>query len=401
MNLALLLPAALAALAALALPLLIHLARRSEQRPTEFAALRWLRQKPKPRHRIRFDEWPLLLLRLLLLALLALWLAQPVLYGSAERAHRVAVVPGVNAAALGEAGLPADARWLWLAPGFPDFKDPPPPQAQPVSSLLRQLDAELPADTALTVFVSADIGGTDAQRPRLSRTVDWRVAAGTVPAQNPVPPAPLTLAVRHSEDRAPALRYLRAAAAAWRAPATDSPTTATPDSTAMPASTGISIAPAGQPIAAGARQLIWLAPGPLPAEIQRWIDSGGTALIDAETVFDSTVPMTPLWRGGDGAVLAEGAASGRGRLLRLTRALQPQAMPQLLEADFPQRLRALFEPPPQPPSRVDAQAHAPLTGAPAYPQPPRDLQPWLALLIALLFVGERWLATRPQRAATP
>ena len=81
MSLAFLIPAALAALGALLIPLAIHLARRSEQRPTAFAALRWLRQKPKPRHRIRFDEWPPLLLRLLLLALLALWLARPVLSG--------------------------------------------------------------------------------------------------------------------------------------------------------------------------------------------------------------------------------------------------------------------------------------------------------------------------------
>ena len=64
MSLAFLLPAGLAALAALVVPLLLHLARRHEQTPTDFAALRWLRQKPKPRHRIRFDEWPLLLVRL-------------------------------------------------------------------------------------------------------------------------------------------------------------------------------------------------------------------------------------------------------------------------------------------------------------------------------------------------
>ena len=87
MNPALLLPAALAALAALIVPLLIHLARRSEQRPADFAALRWLRQKPKPRHRIRFDEWPLLWLRLLLLALLALWLARPVLFIARRGLH--------------------------------------------------------------------------------------------------------------------------------------------------------------------------------------------------------------------------------------------------------------------------------------------------------------------------
>ena len=96
MNLAFLLPAAFAALAALLLPLLIHLARRSEQRPTDFAALRWLRAKPKPRRRIRFDEWPLLVARLLLLAALVLLLARPVLFGSAGDAPWVAVVPGVD-----------------------------------------------------------------------------------------------------------------------------------------------------------------------------------------------------------------------------------------------------------------------------------------------------------------
>ena len=79
MNLVLLFPAALAALAALALPLLVHLARRQQERPTVFAALRWLRAQPRPRRRLRFDEWPLLLVRLLLVALVALLLAQPAL----------------------------------------------------------------------------------------------------------------------------------------------------------------------------------------------------------------------------------------------------------------------------------------------------------------------------------
>ncbi|MFT4198344.1 MAG: BatA domain-containing protein, partial [Pseudoxanthomonas sp.] len=51
MSLTLLLPAALAALAALALPLLIHLARRSQPHSTPFAALRWLRAAPRPRRR--------------------------------------------------------------------------------------------------------------------------------------------------------------------------------------------------------------------------------------------------------------------------------------------------------------------------------------------------------------
>ena len=81
MTPALLLPAALAALGALLVPLLIHLARRSQRQPTVFAALRWLRSEVRPQRRIRLDELLLLALRLLLIALLALWLARPVLFG--------------------------------------------------------------------------------------------------------------------------------------------------------------------------------------------------------------------------------------------------------------------------------------------------------------------------------
>ena len=47
MTATLLAPAGLLALAALAAPLLIHLAKRTQQRPTDFAALRWLRPKPR------------------------------------------------------------------------------------------------------------------------------------------------------------------------------------------------------------------------------------------------------------------------------------------------------------------------------------------------------------------
>jgi hypothetical protein len=122
MSLALLLPAGLAALAALLLPLLLHLARRHEQTPTDFAALRWLRQKPKPRHRIRFDEWPLLLLRMLLLALLALWLARPVLSGMDDTRPRIVVAPGMDATAVraqagnADARRPASRRWTGPRP---------------------------------------------------------------------------------------------------------------------------------------------------------------------------------------------------------------------------------------------------------------------------------------------
>ena len=136
MSLGLLFPLGLLALAAWLVPLLIHLARRQHDTPLEFAALRWLRAKARPRQRIRFDQWPLLLVRLLLLAALALLLARPLLHGGAADTHPVTVVaPGLDGAAL--RGDDRDGDWRWLAPGFPALQAASPAAAQPLASLLR------------------------------------------------------------------------------------------------------------------------------------------------------------------------------------------------------------------------------------------------------------------------
>ncbi|MDR7133429.1 hypothetical protein J2X06_000613 [Lysobacter niastensis] len=400
MNLALLLPAGLAALAALLLPLLIHLARRSEQRPTAFAALRWLRQKPKPRHRIRFDEWPLLIVRLLLLSLLALLLARPVLFGATSEDPWVAVMPGIDLQQGRAAQAPENARRHWLAPGFPSLDASQPEMTASatgasVTSLLRELDASLPPGVALTVLVPAQLDGVDAKRPVLSRRVDWRVVAGTAPtaqaakapATNTVP-APV-LSVRYAADRETALRYLRAANAAWREPNSK-------------ASAPVQdVAPAGQALSGKSKTLVWLAPGRVPQAVSDWIRTGGIALIDAQATLADAPPMAALWRDDTGAPLVEGARYGNGRVMRLTRALTPQALPALLEADFPQHLRSLFDALKPAPARVFAADHAPATGGPVFPQSPRDLQPWLLALIALLFLIERWMASGSRHRVTP
>jgi hypothetical protein len=81
-------------------------------------------------------------------------------------------------------------------------------------------------------------------------------------------------------------------------------------------------------------------------------------------------------------------------------------MPGLLDADFPRHLHGLFEGPPPAPARVFAADHAPATGGPLtwdemFAPSPRDLQPWLLVLIALLFVLERWMASGPRHRAAP
>jgi hypothetical protein len=149
------------------------------------------------------------------------------------------------------------------------------------------------------------------------------------------------------------------------------------------------------------KHFAWLQAGEVPAQVREYARNGLTLLLDVDAKFPEVSAWTPLWRDEAGSALIEGAAYGRGRVLRFTRALTPQAMPQLLDATFPQHLREALEPLAAMPSRVPSAEHASLTGAATFPIAPRDLQPWLALLIALAFLLERWFATSSRRAVAP
>ncbi|WP_311268125.1 BatA domain-containing protein [Sphingobium sp. WCS2017Hpa-17] len=380
MSMGLLFPVALAALAALLLPLVIHIARKSEQLPTDFAALRWLRSRPKPRSRLRFDEWPLLLLRLALLALAALWLAQPVLFGAGNDRPYVAVVPGaqIDIKALGE------ARIHWLAPDFPGIDQVVPTGPLPIASLIRQLDAELPAKTPLTIITPTILDGADADRLHLSRKMTWRITGSATASADKATP-PLILSIRHDADHRAALRYISAAALAWQPAKRDSEL----DSKTTDA-----------PLPHKGHVLVCLAGGTMLDSVVDWVRQGGTAVVASDARLPADQPMIPVWRDAEGQPLAEAMSLGRGRLIRFTRPLMPSQMPVLLDADFPEQLRTLVSPV-LAPTRVAAADYAPLPGGRAYDQPPQPLRSPLAILIALLLLAERWIATRRCRSIAP
>ena len=384
MSWGLLLPAALVALTALLIPLIIHIARRTESRTVDFAALRWLEAKPKPRLRPRIDERWLLAIRLTLLAALALWLAKPVLWNGADDRRVLGVASGIPAAIVDSIAGAGD-RVVWLAPGFPPFDVSSLAEPASTTSLIRELDAELPPATPLTFVVPGILNGADAQRPILSRKVQW-VVTDTTPATSE--PAALTvpaLVVRHAPGATAPVRYFRAAAAAWASAGTEP---------------RFQVAPVTTPLARNTDALIWTAPGDLPESVVRWIQNGGTAVLSAETRLPIDGNATVAWRDAVGQPLATAESAGRGRVVRLTRPLEAAALPELLEPDFPDTLLALLVPLPAP-SRVAAEDHPPLEGASPYDQRPLDLRPWLSLAIAFLFGAERWMATRPARAIAP
>lgn len=422
MSLSLLMPLGLAALAALLLPLLIHLVRRNEQRQVSFAALRWLAAKAQPRRKRRFEEWLLLALRLLLLAALALLLAGPVLHGRPDRTPWVVVVPGAGPATLRppQAGDEERFEARWLAPGFPallpspggtpsDGAMPSAPSADdaappPTASLLRELDAQLPAGTPLTVLVPPVLDGADAERPVLSRRVAWKVvdaaplpaAQGNGDAAAAEPRTAPPLMVRHALGREAGVRYLRAAAIAWQAATDPAPTAMPAAPTAVATPSSLDVAAVSEPLDRDIANLVWLAPGPLPAAVRDWVAAGGSALVDVATSGLGLEDAAVLLEDESGS-LVRGARLGRGRLMQLQRELSPGAMPLLLEPTFPARLRELFAAPVPAPTRVAARDYAPRIGAPPPRERARPLAPWLAALIAALFAVERWVANGPRR----
>ncbi len=375
----LLVPLGLAALAALIVPLLIHLRRRTEEVPLDFAALRWLDPRPRPRSKLRFDELLLLALRLLLIVLLALLLARPAVLGWEDKSPRFIAAPGVDlGAARTAAGLDADIRWI--APGYPGIDTPAPDSHLQTSSLIRQFDAELPPDAALTILVPPVLGGVDAAPLRLTRKATWRIVASESSPTEPAAPATPVLSVRYAQGQDNAVRYFRAAAAAWS------------DTPRFDAATGAEPPPQGS-------VLVWLAAGPVPRGVTDWINAGGTALLGNTAEVAMPAASHALWSDTAGRALVEGGPMGAGRLMRFTRPLMPAQMPDLLAPEFAATLRDLVAPPAPPPARVSAAAFAPTAGAMPFALPPRELTSWLAVLIALVFLAERLLATRRRRFA--
>lgn len=393
MSLALLFPLGLAALSAWLLPLLLHLARREQRTPTEFAALRWLSIRQKPRQRLRFEELPLLVLRLLLIAAIVGLLARMVLVGGAGDAPWLVVHPALPA----PAPVDGDTRERrWLAPGFPTLDSPRPATPVATSSLLRQLDAELPATTAISVQVPEILDGVDGERPRLSRAIDLQVRAApaaataeTVAEERPAP----ALAIRHDEAHSTQLRWLRAVAIAWATPATAG-------GEVTDASIDIGAPSAPLPAPSGTA-LAWFAEGPLPAAVREWVERGGTALLAKSATWPAPAAGAVAWSDENGDALAVAASFGRGRVVQLRVEMQPVTLPALLEPTFPRQLQALVQPAPPAPTRVDAAAHAPLAGGAGFPPTPRALDDLVAWLVLALFALERLLATGRRAEAPP
>lgn len=395
MSIGLLFPAALAALAALALPLLIHLTRRSDRQIMDFAALRWLRAKERTRARLRIDEWLLLALRLLLLAAVAVLLAQPVWFGAGNEQPWVVVVPTADAGALRDDPALHAASWHWLAPGFAPFDNARPMQPVDTASLLRELDASLPATQALSVIVPEQLAGLDGERIRLSRAVDWRIVESRALSVSEATPAALTrrVAIRHDPADSGISRYFDAAVTAWNS--------GNAASAAEPSQPPLVIDAASSAVAlpAATDWLLWLASDPLPEPVERWLGDGGTVLRAASSAVAADDAAVEIWRSAQTHTWLSAQRSGRGRLLIVHGALALEQLPELLDPEFPTLLRSWFAPPASAADRAMAKDVAPTQGMAAWPMQGKPLRTAMIWLIVALWLLERLLATARRAAA--
>lgn len=183
-------PAWLAGLAALALPVAIHLLSRGRQRRVAVGSTRWLAPAETLRaRRVRPSRWWLLALRCLLIAALVLALADARLGvgATSDAARWLLVAPEVAAArarleadnaeayqAL-DAARTAGVEMRWLTPGMPagDVAKPPPVVGAGLWSLLHEADALAPPGTAFVVLAAERGSVLSGERAEIDRAIEW------------------------------------------------------------------------------------------------------------------------------------------------------------------------------------------------------------------------------------
>ncbi|HEU4700823.1 MAG TPA: BatA domain-containing protein, partial [Gemmatimonadales bacterium] len=327
-------PAWLAALAALAVPLALHLWARRPGRVVRVGSLRGLEAAPARARALRLTDPWLLLLRLLLLAALVLALAGPYRAG-AGRGRPVTwalvdpALPGDPTARAALAPLLDSLRRTGtplrlLAPGLPalDATDTTAtPAAADAWAVLREADAQLAPGSRIVVLAPDGFTRVSGERPRLRAAVEWRALPGRAAGRSTdaaadrrdtLPLGALLVAdAAHAEDARYVGAALRAAAGvSGRAIAV---TTAAPDD---PAATGAAARPA--------EWIVWLAARPVPPALRARVRAGARLLTTGDTGLDSTSAgaLVP-WPGAADAPPLEERVAGAGRCYRFAGRFHP------------------------------------------------------------------------------
>lgn len=415
MGLAFTSPAALIALAALALPIALHLWSRRTGRPLRVGSVAFFAAAPPPAaRRPRLEDLWLLLLRCGIVALLAFALAGPV-----WRSGRLA--GGGRVMALVTPAVAADSASRPLLDSLrqsgADIEVLP---QGPIWSVLREADFEAPPGTRFVIVAPAE--GASGNRPVLRSEASWiipplRMAERGTGGEAAVRRRGTRSVLIYSDaSRRDDARYVAAALRA-AAQATGAPATVSRRDVRSPA--------------VEADWIVWLASRPLPPALLEYVRRGATLLTDAQDaepldrsatirlavdagaspplVRRRTQPAAgaaPVWTDDGGQALLTLRREGEGRVLHLHSRFHPDWGDLVLHPAFPLAMAELWardRDRGNPGSaRVATSQLLPArdtTAGHSAPAVPRDLYHVFWLAAVALFVVERVVAGRP-RAVT-
>lgn len=376
-------PLGLTALLALAVPLVIHLLSRKPGKTVKVGSIRLLESSESRRLKsLRLTDVPLLLLRALLLAALAFLLAQPVWIKKKNNAQLkptgwILIAPELLGRApdrqvdhLIDSLLTEGNELHLLAADFPSLKmasggslgDLEADSNEPLHlwSLLREIDAALPANAPLWVFAPDRLALIHGERPVLKRTVQLRLVENDGnPADDrfefPAQVDSITITILYDHQRQEEARYvqtgLEAVAEFGRMPVVITAHLLSDDS---------------EPIRYG-DWIFRLSAQPIPQDLLRQIEQGVCLLSDAATLeyervesvilMDGQSPGAPprlerrvaakkfgaaLWSDGFGEPLLECASLGKGRHYLFHSRFNPAWNELVLDAKFPEWLFSLL-----------------------------------------------------------
>jgi hypothetical protein len=447
--LTLLSPAGLWALAALPLPLAIHLWRRPP-RVVRLGSLRFLERLTRRRPTDwRWHERVLLAARLLLLTLLALMLARPHWRPPSLDGAQHWILLDSTAAPAGESlarlrALQANGYEIRaLASGFPKWTNAANTTRATADlwSLLREADAGLPAGSSLAVFTPGRLSALREDRPALAHCrVEWVITPDRESAvPTPVPQsraAPLTVLIFSEAARAEDARYVSAAVRAvaqvsGREIALTQTSTAEPGVASVHAGWVFWLAnrPPPEALAARAANLVtdaefgtggvettpgWILPQDGVSVAEAWPNS---VRLWRRTSAPSDPHAAVLWTDGFGRPLLTRSGTGDHRRWRFFSRFQPDWTDLPRTTALPAWLRTLLLPetnaplfadpirdlrradPAQLPTTVAA-ATATAVTLPLRRETP-GLQGWCWLLAAIIFGLERLLSHRRRAVVRP
>jgi hypothetical protein len=382
-------------LAAVAVPIAIHLRGERAGRVVRVGSVRWLYGAPAawvPARKVR--RIPLLLLRCAVLVVLSLALARPYLRGAGDGVW-VLVAPEV-ASRVSLDSLRRLGGVRLLAVGLPSIDRitlNPTTQPTDVWSLLREADAAAPAGVRLVVVAPGTVAYLRGVRPELNHQVEY-VA---VPSDSAGPAerrtgGPVTIYFqRGREDDAHYLALAFRAAAMTRGVAEP-----------------VSVQPAAQSLPDVATPWVaWLG-GSRPRDaIERWLAQGSSILTDGDTAAMADGDRV-TWRGQSGEPLLVARADGRGVHYRLHGRFHPSTLPAVLRPEFADWVDTLWAPSPlraaAPALPVSARQRTPRSSSGSVaraghdPEAERRTAMALLLLATLLWVTERALVSRERSA---